>query len=99
LVVPFHGPTNARDGVGLIVDSALNPLTWLLDTTTVAAGLGGRVVSTREHLIEPIDELRKGSIDFYAAVRSAFYQDRATDLRKGVPVLQEDLDKEFDAAQ
>jgi phospholipid-binding lipoprotein MlaA len=99
LVVPFLGPTNARDAVGLIVDSALNPLTWLADTTTNAAILGGRIVSTREHLIEPLDEMRKGSLDYYAALRSAYYQDRATDLRKGVPVLEHDLDKDFDAAQ
>lgn len=98
LVVPFLGPTTARDGVGLIVDSALNPLTWLVDATTIGAALGGRIVSTREQLIEPIDEMRKSSLDFYATLRSAYYQDRATDLRKCVPVLEHDLDKEFDAA-
>jgi phospholipid-binding lipoprotein MlaA len=100
LIIPFFGPSNMRDAAGIVVDSAMNPLGWLTDTTVNGAVLGGRVVSTREHLIEPLDDLRKGSIDYYAALRSAYYQDRATELRKGVPSLHyETLDKEFDEAQ
>jgi phospholipid-binding lipoprotein MlaA len=100
LIIPFFGPSSMRDATALVVDSALSPLAWLTDTTVNGAVLGGRVISTREHLIEPLDELQKGSIDFYAALRSAYYQDRATELRKGVPSLHyETLDKEFDEAQ
>jgi phospholipid-binding lipoprotein MlaA len=100
LIVPFFGPSTMRDATGLVVDSAMNPLAWLADTTVNGAVLGGRVISTRENLIQPLDDLREGSLDFYAALRSAYYQDRATELRKGVPSLNyETLDKEFDAAE
>jgi phospholipid-binding lipoprotein MlaA len=100
LMLPLLGPTTFRDGTGLIVDMALDPFSWLADTAVNGGLLGGRVVTTRERLIEPLDDLRKGSLDYYAALRSAYYQDRATELRKGVPRLTYDsLDKEFDEAQ
>lgn len=99
LVVPFLGPSTARDVTGLVVDAALDPLTWLVDTKWNAAVLGGRMVTTREHLIEPLDEMEKGSLDYYAALRSAVYQDRAVELRRGVVEPFQNLDKDFDAAQ
>jgi len=99
LVVPFLGPTTMRDGTGLIVDTFFDPLSWVLDTQWNGAVLGGRVVVTREQLIEPLDKLREGSLDYYAALRSAYYQDRATELRKGVPAPTQELDKEFEQAE
>ena len=40
------------------------------------------IVVEREAVLDPIDELRKGSIDFYAAVRSAWQQNRAENCAK-----------------
>ena len=37
----------------------------------------------RETLIDTLDELRAGSVDYYAALRAAYYQDRAVILNKG----------------
>ncbi len=102
IVVPLLGPSTVRDGVGTITDAFFHPFTYILDTTTNAELLAGRVVVTRETLIEPLDKLRAGSVDYYAALRSAYYQDRAIALRKGasaVPAAQKKLDTEFENAE
>lgn len=85
LFLPVLGPSNPRDLLGTGVDAVSNPISYatggeLLDTLTT-----GRIVvqalDTREGLIEPLDALRQGSLDPYAALRSAYRQRRAAEIR------------------
>jgi phospholipid-binding lipoprotein MlaA len=99
IMIPILGPSTMRDGTGLIVDMALDPFSWLADTPVNGGLLGGRVLTTRERLLNPLDDMRKSSLDYYATLRSLVYQDRASELRKGVPLTQHDLDKVFDEVQ
>jgi phospholipid-binding lipoprotein MlaA len=85
LFLPILGPSNPRDLIGTGVDAVSNPFTWIsgdawLDTVT-AARIGLQALDTREGLIEPLDALRQGSLDPYAALRSAYRQRRATEIR------------------
>ena len=82
LVLPLLGPSTVRDAVGTGVDILFNPLTYVTGTADGLALRAGNLISTREALIEPIDDLRANSVDFYAAVRSVWAQDRARDLRR-----------------
>jgi phospholipid-binding lipoprotein MlaA len=85
LFIPVLGPSNPRDLTGFGVDIAANPLTWITGNDNVDAVLitrnGLNVVDTREGLIEPLDALRQGSLDPYAALRSAYRQRRAVEIR------------------
>ncbi len=102
VVVPLLGPSTVRDGIGTVADIFLHPFTYILDNDTNLELLGGRIVTKRETLIEPLDKLRTGSLDYYAAVRSAYYQDRAVELLKGrapPPAAQKKLDTEFENAE
>jgi phospholipid-binding lipoprotein MlaA len=85
LFVPVLGPSNPRDLAGAAVDLAAQPLTWVTGNDTVEAVLITRtaltVLDTREGLIEPLDALRQGSLDPYAALRSAYRQRRAAEIR------------------
>ncbi len=87
LFIPVLGPSNPRDLVGVGVDTAINPLTWITGNDTVDAVMitrtGLTVLDTREGLIEPLDTLRQGSLDPYAALRSAYRQRRAAEIRNG----------------
>ena len=85
LFLPVLGPSNPRDLFGTGVDALSNPFSYAtggewLDTLTA-----GRIVlqalDTREGLIEPLDALRQGSLDPYAALRSAYRQRRAAEIR------------------
>lgn len=86
LYLPLLGPTTVRDGVGRIVDIAFDPFTWAkfdgddeFRATRVVLG----ALSTREELIEPIDEMRATSIDPYVTVRSLYATTRAGMISKG----------------
>jgi phospholipid-binding lipoprotein MlaA len=85
LHLPIIGPSNPRDVTGRLVDYALDPLTWvgyIYDVSyinTARAGLDA--IDTRARNLEAIDELKKGSVDFYATVRS-LYRQRRNDLIK-----------------
>ena len=99
VMIPLLGPSTVRHGVGLAVDTLFNPLTYLLSTPTNLAIAGGKGVVERETLIEPLDDLRANSVDYYAALRSAYYQDRAVKLRKGAPADTSELDTLFESVE
>ena len=98
LVVPILGPTTFRDGFGGIVDKAFDPFSYMFDTVPVnlALGVAGGIVK-REALIEPLDNLRANSIDYYSALRGAFYQDRDVELRRGAQADSAMFDDAFAA--
>ena len=99
LVLPLLGPSTARDAVGWSVDLLVDPLTYVLDTgAKIAVSASGAVVE-RERLLVPLEELREGSVDYYAALRSAYYQDRAIELNRGAPPSSSERDALFDAAE
>ncbi len=83
IVLPLLGPSTARDGVGTVVDIFLDPLTYLLGSPESYIVTGSQVVVAREALLEPLDELKRTSVDYYISLRSAYYQRRAVDLNKG----------------
>jgi phospholipid-binding lipoprotein MlaA len=76
LVVPLVGPSTLRDGMGDIVDRAFDPLTYLLGMADLLFIGGGSGFVTREANDERLEALRDSSVDFYAAMRSAFTQNR-----------------------
>jgi phospholipid-binding lipoprotein MlaA len=83
LHLPILGPSNPRDATGRLVDYALDPLTWVgyvYDVSYInTARAGLETIDTRARNLEAIDELKKGSVDFYATVRS-LYRQRRNDL-------------------
>lgn len=80
IVLPLMGPSSLRDTAGMMVDSYVDPLRIYLfnveDEGLHYARIGATVISERERLLDVIKDLRKNSFDYYAAVRSAYYQNR-----------------------
>ena len=75
-MLPVLGPSTARDTLGELVDTALRPEVWLLGGFPRLALTGGDGLSTYDIQAERLDALRDTSIDFYAALRSAYLMDR-----------------------
>ena len=79
-VLPVMGPSSFRDATGLVVDTLADPVRLYLYNTDQEEWYYARVVATgldqREDLLDAIDDLRKNSFDYYAALRSAYYQRR-----------------------
>jgi len=86
LFLPILGPSNPRDLLGFAAGLAADPFTWLTmsggDVADVLSGVrtGATVVSTRESLLDPLDDVQRTSLDPYATLRSAYRQQRAREI-------------------
>jgi phospholipid-binding lipoprotein MlaA len=99
IVLPLLGPSNLRDTAGLGVDYLANPLTWGTENSdTVEALYWGSVgltaLHTRYSTINQLNELQKSSIDYYAALRSLYRQQRNTLIRNGAPAAASPVEDE-----
>ena len=84
LMVPFLGPSNPRDLVGRGVDTLIDPLTWANIPTEWSIGATATdIVDTRARNFSAIDELERTSLDYYATVRSLFWQRRKSEINNG----------------
>jgi phospholipid-binding lipoprotein MlaA len=86
LVLPILGPSNLRDGVGLVADTFMHPATWLmwnLSFVERTSPVMAYTVSSHEALMDEAAALRRTSPDFYATVRDIYAQKRASDIANG----------------
>ena len=85
LVLPIFGPSSPRDGLGIVADSVMDPLTWLMPFEFRLGRQVGKAVDQRARNYDQINNLEKNSLDFYAAIRSLYRQRRAEQIRNGAP--------------
>lgn len=88
LVLPILGPSNPRDAIGkLVVDPYFDPIGVYLDNTDrdeIALGVsGGKGIEEYSRVVEELDQVKKTSVDYYAAVRSLYRQKRNTEIHNG----------------
>lgn len=80
LMLPVLGPSTGRDAVGDLVDFFLAPQTYLLPGAgQIVAGTSDGI-SARSERDQALDALREQSVDFYAALRTAYYLSRESEL-------------------
>jgi phospholipid-binding lipoprotein MlaA len=89
IVLPLIGPSNARDGVGLAIDASLDPFSIVTFSINRTAGwiysgarYGATAIDTRSRTLYALDDLEKNSVDYYAALKSAYTQQRADIIRQ-----------------
>lgn len=85
LMLPFLGPSNARDAVGRVIDSFFDPLDYALDTNGALARAGAEGLDQRARFLDVSEAMEKTSIDYYASIRSVFSQNRSFEIRNGEP--------------
>jgi phospholipid-binding lipoprotein MlaA len=78
LVLPLLGPSNPRDVGGRVVDFFIDPFTYVAPMESRVGRSATEAVDFRERNLETIDDLREQSLDFYAALRSIYRQQRAS---------------------
>ena len=86
-VLPILGPTTARDSIGMIADSFIDPfahITWRENELLGVSGnqldyltlKGTTAVDFRADNVVNFDSLEKNSIDLYASFKSLYLQNR-----------------------
>lgn len=76
VVLPLFGPSDARDAVGLGVDSFFHPTFFVLPGVDALFFSTSSGFSERESHYEELKALEESSIDYYSALRSGFIQSR-----------------------
>ncbi|WP_415774090.1 VacJ family lipoprotein [Paraburkholderia sp. J8-2] len=82
LVLPLFGPSSVRDAGGLLVSSAMSPMTYFpLAASTPLFGVN--VMSMRSRMLGATDLLELAALDKYSFVRDGYLQSRANALDDG----------------
>jgi len=95
LVIPIFGPSTVRDGFGNIVDLAFQPLNYILGPTELLThayinSASGLTAIDDAH--DKLEALENSSVDYYAALRSAYLQSRRAAVEAVVTPAQSDPD-------
>ena len=85
VMLPIFGPSSVRDSIGMGVDAVTNPLSFAyrMNGIGIEARLSGPVVrgvTKREKYLDYVDEIKAGSLDFYATMRSLYRQKRKKEI-------------------
>lgn len=93
LVLPIFGPSSPRDGLGMGVDLVMDPFFWIIRASDedylnyVRAGAEG--IDLLEQNLDELEELERSSIDFYAAMRTRYRENRRGEILNGADVEPE----------
>ncbi len=105
IMLPFFGPSTPRAAVGLLADSAANPVYW---ATQNDANIRDKVylpyialnaTAVRESTMDLTDDFERNSVDYYSTLKSAYMQNRtgsSTDGAASYDFGMEDEDENFD---
>jgi phospholipid-binding lipoprotein MlaA len=92
LVLPFFGPSNFRDAVGLGVDTVMSPWQYVVamgdktaQDTFLLSSYVADGLTRREEVLDEYDAMRTGALDFYAQMRSVYRQYRDKQLGLQTP--------------
>lgn len=91
-VLPILGPTTARDSIGLIADTFIDPFAHITIRENELFGVSGNnidyysvkgtgVVDFRSDNLTNFESMEKNSIDLYSAYKSFYLQDRENKVK------------------
>jgi len=88
LVLPIFGPSSPRDAVGkLVVDPYFDPLSLYLDNIDEDEArytmMGVKALDAYSGVMDDLAQIKKTSVDYYAAVRSLYRQRRRAEIANG----------------
>ena len=94
-VLPVLGPTTARDAIGLVADTFLDPFAHVTLREKELLGSSGNiidyytvkstgVVDFRADNDKNFESLQKNSIDLYSSLKSIYLQDRENKIRNSI---------------
>jgi phospholipid-binding lipoprotein MlaA len=87
LMLPIFGPSNPRDAIGKFADTFIDPINlWAANNDQEWVPLAraiGTGIDQRDQIWDILDDLKKSSVDYYAAIRSLYRQRRIENISNG----------------
>ncbi|CCG42871.1 MlaA family lipoprotein [Magnetospirillum molischianum] len=84
MMLPLFGPSNLRDGTGKVAEFWASPTGAVMSANGLNVinnvQTGADVLDTRTNLLDPMKDLRRSSLDEYAAIRSLYRQSREASI-------------------
>jgi phospholipid-binding lipoprotein MlaA len=72
LVLPFFSPFTVRDAIGYALDSAMDPINYVLPLIPSMAKKGEDILNERALNIDTFETVEEATLDLYSAVRNAY---------------------------
>ena len=85
IILPFFGPSTARDGVGIVVDFFADPIFYLDERATRWSLWGLQLIDTRADLLNASRIIDQAALDPYSFIRDAYLQRREDLVHDGNP--------------
>ncbi|MHC1725139.1 MAG: VacJ family lipoprotein [Syntrophobacteraceae bacterium] len=83
MMLPIFGPSNPRDLVGFIVDSAMDPIIWIPAEVWVSPTVkAGKFMNNASLRIGEYEDFKKSALDPYVSMRDAYIQYRDNQIKK-----------------
>ena len=110
-VLPILGPTTARDAIGLVGNTLIDPVYQITHNTEIRNGVVGNgnysehnyyyyrgtsAVDFRAKNIESWDSLEKNSIDLYASLKSLYLQNRKKKIANSTSAVETKVDSDWE---
>lgn len=92
VVLPLFGPRDVRDGVGLVLDMAVDPVGHVDDVGARNSLAALRLVNDRALLLPADKIIDEAALDKYSYLRDAYLQRRRNLVYDGRPPKDPDLD-------
>jgi phospholipid-binding lipoprotein MlaA len=106
LVLPIFGPSTARDSIGMIADSFVDPFAHVTIRENELFGISGNdldyfsvkgtaAIDFRADNDKNFESIEKNSIDLYSSLKSVYLQDRENKIKNSIQSQDEweSLDK------
>jgi len=90
-MLPFLGPSSARDAVGRVGDQFINLVGYVEDNQVRYSLQGVDFLDTRADLLNATKVIDQAALDPYTFLRDAYLQRRLNQVHDGNPPVQDDF--------
>lgn len=91
IVLPFFGPSGARDVVGSVGDWFTDPVVHMNPVRVRNTTYALRAIDTRADLLSATDVVEEAALDKYEFIRDAYIQKRDNDVNDGEVMLDDEM--------
>lgn len=92
LELPFFGPSTPRSAFGLAADTFGSPYSYFIPFWSSATMTGTRLLNTRAHYLDQIEQERRDAFDWYVFRRDAYLQNLKSEVNDGAGLESNDED-------